>query len=376
MVTRSPRPGVITREVSEAQPVQVRESKYRVRNWSEYEAGLRRRGDLTVWLSDDALDSWRAPASGKTSGQRTYADIAIEAALTIRMVCHLPLRQTEGFLRSLAQVLEVEIPVPDHTTLSRRLKKLGEIQFRRLATDRPIHLLIDSTGLRVHVGHLRKPPKNRAWRKLHLAVDASTGEIVTSHLTGRRTPDCARVPALFEQIEDPVASISADGAYDAVGVYRAAQAKGEGRAVRVVIPPGRNARPSPRPCAALRERNRNIRSIRRLGRRAWQKRSGYSRRSMVENAIYRYKTIIGRGMRSRTLKGQRVEVQLACKILNMMTRLGMPASLEWSASALLSGRHRGRCEDDGAWSHDGTRSCDETRVVGWRDNVQRTRGSN
>jgi hypothetical protein len=114
------------------------------------------------------------------------------------MVFHLPLRQTEGFLRSLTHMLELEIPIPDHTTLSRRLQKLGQIQFRRLAIDRPIHLLIDSTGLRIHVGHLRKPPKNRAWRKLHLAVDASTGEIVASDLTGRRTADCARLPALIQ----------------------------------------------------------------------------------------------------------------------------------------------------------------------------------
>lgn len=92
-------------------------------------------------------------------GQRTYADIAIEAALTIRMVFNLPPRQTEGFLRSLADLLDLELPVPDHTTLSRRLQKLGEIKFQRLATDRPIHLLIDSTGLRIHVGHLHRAAK-------------------------------------------------------------------------------------------------------------------------------------------------------------------------------------------------------------------------
>jgi hypothetical protein len=97
-------------------------SQYRVRNWREYEVGLQSRGDLTAWLSNDALDFWRAPRSGKPGGQRTYANIAIEAALMIRTVFHLPLRQTEGFLRSLAEMLEVEIPVPDHTTLSRRLK--------------------------------------------------------------------------------------------------------------------------------------------------------------------------------------------------------------------------------------------------------------
>ena len=216
-------------------------SRYRIRNWPEYEAGLQRRGNLTVWLSDNALDSWRAPPSGKPGGQRIYADVAIEIALTIRMVLHLPLRQTEGFLRSLTERLDVEIPIRDHTTLSRRLKKLGEIPFRAVAIDRPIHLIIDSTGLRIHVGHLCKPPKHRAWRKLRLVVDASRGELVASDLSGRRTRDCARAPVLLDQINDPVASISADGAYDTERVYEAAQAKGEGRTVRVVIPTGRNA---------------------------------------------------------------------------------------------------------------------------------------
>ncbi len=300
--------------------------RYRVGNWAEYEAGLQKRGALTVWLSDAALDAWRAPASGKPGGQRTYADLAIEAALTIGMVFHLPLRQTEGFLRSLAQLLELDLPIPDHTTLSRRLRKLGAIQLRRLPTDRPLHLLIDSTGLRIHVGHMQKPPRNRAWRKLHLAVDAASGEIVASDLTARRTHDCTQVPAVLEQIADPIASVLADGAYDSKAVYEAAHGRGDGPAVRVLIPPGRNAQLSPKPSAALQERNRNIRSIRELGRREWHTSSGYSQRSLVENTVFRYKTIIGRSMRSRSIDGQRVEVHLASKILNTMTLLGMPDS--------------------------------------------------
>ena len=301
-------------------------SQDRVRNWSEYEAGLQKRGDLTVWLSDDALDCWRVAPSGKPGGQRTYTDVAIEAALTIRMVFHLPLCQTEGFLRCLGEMLEVDLPIPDHTTLSRRLKKLSDIQFRKLPTDRPIHLMIDSTGLRVHAGHMPKPPRHRAWRKLHLAVDADTGEIVASDLTARRTHDCTQVPALLEQIGDPIESVSADGVYDSKAVYEAAHERGEERAVRVLIPPGRNAQLSSSPSAAQKERNRNIRSIRKLGRREWPTQSGYSKRSMVENTMYRYKTIIGRSMRSRTLDGQRIEVQLASKILNTMTLFGMPDS--------------------------------------------------
>ena len=301
-------------------------SQYRVRNWPEYEAGLKRRGDLTVWLSTSALDRWRAPANGKPGGQRKYSEMAIETALTIRMVFHLPLRQTEGFLPGLTEMLDVELPIPDHTTLSRRLKKLDDIQFRRLPTDQPIHLLIDSTGLRIHVGHMRKPPKRRAWRKLHLAVDADTGEIIASDLTARRTHDCTPVPGLLEQISDPIASVSADGAYDTRAVYEAAHGRGRGRAVRVLIPPGRDAQLAPRPSAALEERNRNILSIRESGRRKWHTSSGYSKRSLVENTMYRYKTIIGRRMRSRTMDGQRNETQLASKILNTMTRLGMPDS--------------------------------------------------
>jgi len=326
IIVVKPRYGVATDEVFQTKPVPVHEAPYRIRNWPEYEAGLRRRGDLTVWLSDDTIHSWRALPSGKPGGQRIYANIAIESALTIRMVLHLPLRQTEGFLRSLADMLEVELPIPDHTTLSRRLKTLGEIPLRAVANDRPIHLLIDSTGLRIHVGNLRDPPKNRAWRKLHLAVDADTGDIGASDLTGRRTRDSTRVPASLGRIDHRVVSVSADGAYDTEGVYEPAHAQGQGRHVRVVIPPRRDAKPSPRPSAALQERNRNIRSIRRLGRHEWHKRSGFSKRSMVENAIYRYKTIIGRAMRSRTLTGQRVEVQLACRVLNTMTRLRMPDS--------------------------------------------------
>ena len=301
-------------------------SRYRVRNWPEYEAGLKKRGDLTVWLSDDALEAWRVPAEGKPGGQLTYSDVAIEAALTIRMVFHLPLRQTEGFLRCLVDMLKVDLPIPDHTTLSRRLKKLGEIRVRQLTTGQPIHVLIDSTGLRIHVGHVQNPPRYRSLRKLHLAVDAATGEIIASDLTARRTHDCTQVPPLLDQIIDPIASVSADGAYDTRAVYEAAHERGEGRAVRVLIPPGRDAQLSPRPSAALRERNRNIRSIRELGRREWHTSSGYSKRSLVGNTMYRYKTIIGRSMRSRTFDGQRVEVQLASKILNTMTQLGMPDS--------------------------------------------------
>jgi len=131
---------------------------------------------------------------------------------------------------------------------------------------------------------------------------------------------------MLEQIDNPVNALSADGAYDVMGVYEAAQEKGEGRRVRVLIPPGRNARLNPSSSPAQRERNRNVLSILELGRREWHKRSGYNGRAMVENTVYRYKSIIGRSMRSRTMEGQRMKVLVACRILNRMTELGMPES--------------------------------------------------
>ena len=171
-----------------------------------------------------------------------------------------------------------------------------------------------------------RSPRPVTWRKLHLAVDADTGEILAAGLTSRRTHDATRVPALLDQVGQPLASLAADGAYDTHAVYEAAHEHSEGRAVRVLVPPARNAQLSPRPSMALKERNRNVRSVRKFGRREWHKRSGYGKRSLVENAVCRYKTIIGRTMRSRTFHGQQAEVQLGCKILITMTSLGMPDS--------------------------------------------------
>jgi hypothetical protein len=133
------------------------------------------------------------------------------------------------------------------------------------------------------------------------------------------------VPALLRQIESPLASAFADGAYDKDAVYQAIENHTATRSPRVLIPPKKNAPLKPK-VGVLRERNRNIRSRGRLGRRQWHTKSGYSRRSLVENTIFRYKSTIGRTMRSRTLQGQRVEARVGCRILNAMTALGMPES--------------------------------------------------
>ena len=284
-----------------------------------------RRGDLTVWFDEEAIANWKADKTGKPGGQRVYSDMAIETGLVVRMVYKLAYRQTEGFLHSIALLLGLGIEIPDYSTLSRRSRLLRKkLRIPKAASNQPIHLMIDSTGLRIHVGTARKPPKQRAWRKLHIAVDRKTGTIVASELTASRARDATRVPALLTQIQAPLAWVAADSAYDKETVYKAIEAHSPGRRTRVVIPPQRNATLSQNSNTAMRERDRHIRAIERHGRREWYKLSGFTKRSMVENAVYRYKAIIGSEMRARTLARQRVEHRIGCEILNKMAALGMP----------------------------------------------------
>ena len=125
-------------------------AKYRVTNWRQYEQSLRNRGNLTLGLSPKAIKSWKSKKSGKQGRQQKYADFAIETILTLRLLFHLPLRQTEGFVTSLFDMMKVSLPIPDHTTLSRRSKSLKPILKRRVNSKPPLHLIVDSTGLSIH----------------------------------------------------------------------------------------------------------------------------------------------------------------------------------------------------------------------------------
>ena len=305
---------------------------YRVRNWAEYEEGLRSRGSLTVWIdldsiSDGRLPNWDAqkPSKPKPGRPKTYSNQAIETSVRVGLVFHLCSRQCEGFLKSLFVLLKLENEVPDHTTISRRKATLGKVPLQAAQSSRPIHILIDSSGLKVHVGQMRKPPKDRDYRKLHLATDETTGDIVACELTSKSARDAARVPTLLTQIKSPISSGKADAAYDKAMVYQAFEDHTSSRSPRVVVPPQRGAQLAPE-SPTTRERNRNIRSRAKLGKRVWHRKSGYSKRCKAETTFSRYKTIIGPAMRARRLVSQRVEARIGCQILNRMTALGMPNS--------------------------------------------------
>ena len=124
-------------------------TRYHVGNWAEYDRALVQRGDITMWISEDAIRAWRARPSRKRGGQRKYSDVAIETALALRLVFNLPLRQAEGFLRSLLALMGLHLEAPDHTTLSRRSQQLDVRLRRPAATKKGIHLIVDSTGLSI-----------------------------------------------------------------------------------------------------------------------------------------------------------------------------------------------------------------------------------
>ncbi len=304
---------------------------YRVRNWPEYEAGLRNRGSLIVWLNIDKdsgeIPGWYAKTKGprRPGRKRRYSNLAIETMKRISLLFSLPNRQTVGFFNSLFELLNISLDVPHHTRLSRRGKTLGNIDLCNRKHKRPIHLLIDSSGLKVHVGNKRNPPKRRDYRKIHIGIDEHSGEAVACDLTSKSASDGSRVPSLLNQIDRPLSSLKADASYDTKGVYEAAENHSENHSPRVVIPPQKNATIHDS-LDALKERNRNIRSRKKKGKRKWQSTSGYNDRSKVEAFFSRYKRIIGPSMKARNLANQRLEVKIGCQILNKMNSLGKPNS--------------------------------------------------
>ena len=282
-------------------------TKYRVRNWASYERALIGRGNITIWLSRAASAAWKPEGTRTRGAPPKYSDLAIETALTLRLLFHLPLRQAEGFLTSLFHLMGLDLRSPDHTTLSRRGQHLN-LTLRRVPRRAALHLCIDSTGLSM-VGegewaaakHGRRG--RRGWKKLHLGVDQA-GVIVAQALTDSAVDDD-----------------TADAAYDTLAFYETANTRG----TTVVVPPAKTAklsRRNPRSSA----RDRTIRRISKIGRRRWKKEVGYHRQARVENAFFRYKSILGDRLRSRTRAAQAVESVLACNVLNRMTELGRPES--------------------------------------------------
>jgi hypothetical protein len=298
---------------------------YRIRNWNDYNDALVRRGSLTLWVDQAALQAWRYQGPARRGAQFRFSDTAIECLLTLRAVYRLTLRATEGFARSLFELMEVDLPVPDYTTLCRRAATV-RITLPKKA-EGPLHLILDSTGLKVYGEGEWKVrqhgySKRRTWLKLHLAIDPETHEIRAAVVSEPGVTDEEAVPALLAQEEGPISGAGADGAYDRRTVYEELERRG----ARAVIPPRRDAkiRRHGNTSGPRLARDENLRRIRQVGRAAWKEESGYHRRSLGETAMFRMKTLFGAGVSCRADEQRATEVGVRCRAMNIMTHQGMP----------------------------------------------------
>jgi hypothetical protein len=284
---------------------------------------------MTFWLSEDFEKVWRYTGEKQRGSQFEYSDKAIEIMLTIREAFHLTHRGVEGFMRSLFGMMNIDLPVPDHTTLSKRGKTL-KVKLPK-KSNQSLNLVLDSTGLKIFgegEWKVRKHgySKHRTWRKLHLGANPDTGEIQGVVLTENSVSDDAVVKEMLEQIEPTVLSCAADGAYDKRRVYEALNEHSP--QVDILIPPRKNARiwQHGNLQAERLKRDENLRYIRKHGRKSWKADSGYHMRSLAETLMFRLKTIFGDKLSARLLETQTTQALVRCMALNKMTYLCMPES--------------------------------------------------
>jgi hypothetical protein len=300
---------------------------YRVTSWRKYNESLVRRGDITFWFSEDVIDAWEHDNhEWKVGRPFTYSDVAIETLLSMRELFRLTYRQTEGFGRAVAKLMQADVAIPDYTSLQKRAAKLG-VSISFATVQGPIDVVVDSTGLKVYgegEWKVRQHGKDqrRTWRKLHLAVNPATHEIVAQVLTDSGVHDADQAEPLLNQIETEVQAFYGDGAYDQWKVYDAVKSRGAWS----IIPPRKNAKIKQHGNSAADplERDECIRQIRRDGRKAWKESIGYHRRSLAETAMSRLKRSFGERLKNRTTPNQIVEAALRAKLLNWFALLGMP----------------------------------------------------
>jgi IS5 family transposase len=311
-----------------------KKTTYRIRNWQEYDTALRQRGSLTLWLSEEALQNWTTKTkTGQPGASPTYTDLAIKTMATWKVLFHVAGRQAEGLRASVFELMGVRLPVPDHSTLSRRLEQL-DVKRPVRELQRVRHVVVDSTGVKVYGEGEWKvrqhgKVKRRTWRKLHLCVDEKSGEIVVAGASTNNVSDAEMLPGMLEEVPGTIQQVSGDGSYDQRKCYEAINK----HKARAAIPPRKGARiwQHGNTKAERHVRDENLRRIRRVGKRQWKRESGYHRRSLAETTVFRYKTIFGDRLQTRKVANQFNEMFIKCAALNRMTHLGMPQSYKVAA---------------------------------------------
>jgi hypothetical protein len=301
----------------------------KVINWPEYNRALVRRGEIDFWINDKAIKKWTYQGKRSQGSPIIYSDLSIQAALVIRSLFLLDLRSTEGLVKTLTNLMKIDIRVPDFTTICRRQKKLKvSIPARRISTE-PLHVVIDSTGLKVYGEGEWKVrrygfTRHRMWRKLHVVLDPKTGQVLAHKLTTNRVTDADAALPLLDCIDDPITSLTGDGGYDRWKVYNCLKL----RRIEPIIPPQKNARikQNGNCLNAPLARDEAIRSIRTIGRAAWKEQTGYHRRSLAETFMFRYKSRFGDKPLAHSLENQKTEAAINCMLLNQFLDFGRPVS--------------------------------------------------
>lgn len=308
------------------------QTKYKTTNWTTYNAALKARGSLTIWLNRDM--QWFAAPSGKRGRQRTFSDAAIQFCLSIKCLFGLALRQSLGLVESLLRLAGLNWPVPNFSTVSRRQQDLA-VQLPYRPSQTALDLLVDSTGIKfLGEGEWKRKKHGaeyrRQWRKVHLAIDASSLEVRAIEVTDNSVGDAPMLPELLSQIpdEEAINSVGGDGAYDTKACHEAIAQ----RQAHAVIPPRRNAKLWKVKQAGDLARNEAVRACQRLGRRLWKKWSGYHRRSLVETKMHCFKRL-GERVMARTFERQVTELHIRVALLNRFTQLGRPTTVPVVAMA-------------------------------------------
>ncbi|AXE31370.1 IS5 family transposase [Chromobacterium phragmitis] len=300
--------------------------KYKTTNWKTYNAALKARGSLMIWLDRDMR--WHASAHGKRGRTPTFSDAAIQFCLTIKCLFNLALRQAVGMVQSLLKLEGMDWLTPDYSTVCRRQKHL-QVAISCHPSTTGLHLLIDSTGIKMLGEGEWKMKKHgaeyrRQWCKVHLGIDAQTLEIRAIEVTDNTVGDAPMLPELLDQIPagERIAAVGGDGAYDTKGCHEAiAKRKAE-----ALIPTRKNAKPWKENRLGAHVRNEILRATRLLGRAIWRKWSGYHRRSLVETKMRCFKRL-GERVMARDFDRQVAELQVRAAILNRFTRLGTPMTV-------------------------------------------------
>ena len=301
-------------------------NSYHISNWKQYNKSLINRGSITFWFSEKAIKNWRAKRNIKHFGRPlVYSDLAIETSSMIRFFYHLPLRATQGFLMSLTSILRLKISIPSYTQICRRAQKL-QLNMK-LSNKRVTDIVFDSSGLKVYGEGEWKvrthgKSKRRIWRKLHIGICPDTNDIVVSKLTDNSFHDSQVLPDLLGYASKGIKKVYGDKGYDTNKCFEVIAGIG----AEPIIPTRINSNVFRK---MHQKRSDILMEIRGLGddelaRSIWKKLKGYHRRSLVETAFYRIKTILGSTFKSRKENDQKIEVMNTCKIINKLNVLGMP----------------------------------------------------